>query len=62
MIGSAAIKQGRSANRKQTYFFLALYVAWPLKMNIYEIIQPSVDCEMGTNIVPYIWLFFVIFC
>ena len=26
MVGSAAIKQGRSANRKHTYFFFAKYV------------------------------------
>ena len=27
MVGSAAIKQGRSANRKHTYFFFGLVVS-----------------------------------
>ena len=35
MVGSAAIKQGRSANRKHTYFFFF----WPFKFAILEILN-----------------------
>ena len=33
MVGSAAIKQGRSANRKHTYFFFGLIIFLPLYEN-----------------------------
>ena len=48
MVGSAAIKQGRSANRKQSIFF------WPYKYfaNILQIV--SKFCRSLKNLLKYV--------
>ena len=39
MVGSAAIKQGRSANRKHTYFFFWPKQGFPFKVHSREMSQ-----------------------
>ena len=46
MIGSAAIKQGRSANRKHAYFFF-----WPYELAALEHLEKSPKTNNGRNIV-----------
>ena len=41
MVGSAAIKQGRSANRKHTYFFF-----WPY--NMFWLRNKKIKCSLHT--------------
>ena len=48
MVGSAAIKQGRSANRKHTYFFFGLIIIYTqaMRFQINMIIKPNISAPV----------------
>ena len=57
MVGSAAIKPGRSANRKHTYFFFGLNIAM-MNLDI-SCFETSVDADQLAS--EATWLGFILF-
>ena len=53
MVGSAAIKQGRSANRKHTYFFFWPYTT--LYYNIISLDKQKNQRKIVNNFLPIIY-------
>ena len=54
MVGSAAIKQGRSANRKHTYFFFGLsgslsQLSTPRMIYSYGLVLIAQQCGQSSN-------------